>query len=87
MSAKETDEKWTVSNELFNPSTKGAPGTASVFTHLCEECGRDKSAQQVWICTLCIKPYCIEHLSPVAHRCFGANGKPQKTGEVTWNIR
>jgi hypothetical protein len=83
MSVREPDQKSTANNELFDPSTKGAPGTASVVTYLCEECGPDKPANQVWTCTLCIKPYCVRHLAPMAHMCFGALGKPQKEAGVS----
>jgi hypothetical protein len=83
MPAREPDQKSTATNALFDPSTKGAPGTASVVAYLCEECGPDKPAKEVWICTLCIKPYCVQHLTPLAHMCFGALGKPQKEAGVS----
>ena len=47
---------------------------------LCESCGPDKPADQVFQCTLCALNYCVNHLAPMAHYCFGALGKSQSIG-------
>ena len=49
-------------------------------TYLCEFCGPDKPAEQVYRCTLCELNYCVKHLAPMAHYCFGALGKSQTIG-------
>ena len=48
--------------------------------YVCEACGPDKPAAQVFQCTLCALNYCVNHLAPMAHYCFGALGKPQTIG-------
>lgn len=53
---------------------------ATPTTYLCEFCGPEKPALQVFACTLCTLNYCVRHLSPMAHYCFGALGKPQTIG-------
>ena len=82
MSESDTNPTLVPSSELFDPVTMGAPGTATVSANYCEECGPDKRHAETWICTLCIKPYCVNHLYPMAHMCFGALGKPQKEAGV-----
>ena len=49
-------------------------------TFLCEFCGPDHPALKVFTCTLCNLNYCVKHLAPMAHYCFGALGKPQTIG-------
>jgi hypothetical protein len=47
---------------------------------VCESCGPDYPVDQVFQCTLCVMNYCVKHLAPMAHSCFGALGKPQAIG-------
>jgi predicted nucleic acid binding AN1-type Zn finger protein len=47
---------------------------------ICESCGPDEPVDQVFQCTLCTMNFCVKHLAPMAHSCFGALGKPQTIG-------
>ena len=49
-------------------------------TFLCESCGPEMPVDEVYQCTLCTMKYCVRHLAPMAHYCFGALGKPQTIG-------
>jgi hypothetical protein len=49
-------------------------------TFICEFCGPQKPAEEVFQCTLCMHKYCVTHLNPMAHYCFGALGKAQSIG-------
>ncbi|MGA2664945.1 MAG: hypothetical protein ABSF83_08380 [Nitrososphaerales archaeon] len=60
------------------PST---PATAKErLVYICESCGPEMPVDQVYSCTLCTLNYCVKHLAPMAHYCFGALGKPQTIG-------
>jgi hypothetical protein len=47
---------------------------------LCEFCGPQKPAEQVFVCTLCTMNFCVRHLNSMFHFCHGALGKPQTVG-------
>jgi len=72
---KETSNGSTAGDKLAVTHAKEAP------TYLCEFCGPDKPASQVYVCTLCTMSFCINHLHVVAHDCsIGAFGKPHSVG-------
>jgi len=57
-----------------------APASVQHQTFVCESCGPNKPVEQVYQCTLCTMSYCVRHLAPMAHYCFGALGKSQSIG-------
>ncbi len=39
-------------------------------TFICDFCGPEKPADQVFQCTVCLKDFCVVHLVTWAHDCF-----------------
>jgi len=37
---------------------------------ICDVCGPEKPADQVWQCTLCLKYFCVTHIGPWTHDCY-----------------
>ena len=37
---------------------------------ICDVCGPEKPAEQVFQCTVCLKNFCIDHLGTWAHDCY-----------------
>ncbi len=62
-----------------SPSAAQQPGSEPL-AFICESCGADKPVEKVYQCQLCMLNYCVNHLAPMAHYCFGALGKPQTIG-------
>jgi len=70
----------TVNGNRVNTGTSAPAPARSRPTFVCESCGPDKPVEEVYVCTLCVMNYCIKHLAPMAHYCFGALGKSQTIG-------
>jgi hypothetical protein len=39
-------------------------------TFLCDFCGPEKPAAQVYQCTVCLKSFCMAHLGTWSHDCY-----------------
>jgi hypothetical protein len=75
-----TDGTERIQTQVGQTSSSTAAQPASKPTFICDFCGPSRPAEEVFECTLCIKKYCVKHLAPMAHYCFGALGKPQSVG-------
>lgn len=82
MAEKQADQAGAVEGGRATPeSPEAAPVPAKERpTFVCESCGPQKPVQEVYQCTLCTLSYCVNHIAPMAHYCFGALGKPQTIG-------
>lgn len=37
---------------------------------ICEICGPESPAEQVWQCTACLQYFCVQHLEGTLHQCY-----------------
>lgn len=45
------------------------PGN-EVQTYICDICGPEKPAEQVFQCTICLKDFCVSHIEASLHDCY-----------------
>lgn len=58
------------------PQEGGVPAANETQIHTCTYCGSQKTDEPLVQCMLCLQNFCINHLAPTNHHCFGALGKP-----------
>jgi hypothetical protein len=52
------------------------PPAETQKTFICEICGPEKPANQVFQCTVCVKDYCVVHIGSWVHNCYDHKQKP-----------